>query len=262
MRVLITGANAQGLGGAVARQLAKDAQAAGSECVLALCTSGAGASNRDLADELAGLGARVIALAGDLGDPQTPERLVQEAIAFAGGLDGVVANAGIMKPGRLSKLSLEDWDRVFAVDVRSVWLLAKAAYEPLKDSKGAFVGIASTSALEPYKRGGAYSPAKAAELMLCRLLAVEWARDGIRVNIVSPGVMRTSMNPNLGNPEYMESRHRMIPLGRMGHPGEVARTVAYLLGDGASYITGENITVDGGLLAASLDRIPIGRAFK
>ncbi len=262
MRVLITGANAQGLGGAVARQLAKDAQAAGTKCVLALCTSGAGASNQNLADELADLGARVISLSGDLGDPQTPERLVSEAIAFAGRLDGVVANAGIMNPGRLTKLSLDDWDRVFAVDVRSVWLLAKAAHATLKDSKGSFVGIASTSALETYKLGGAYSPAKAAEVMLCRLLAVEWARDGIRVNIVSPGIMHTAMNPNLGNAEYMESRERMIPLGRMGQPSEVAKTVAYLLGAGASYITGENITVDGGLLTASLDRIPIGRPFK
>ncbi|MBV1688918.1 SDR family oxidoreductase [Novosphingobium sp. G106] len=154
MRVLITGANTEGLGGAVARELAGSAQAAGRNCTLVLCTSGTGPSNLQLADKLRAMGAKVAELHGDLGDPDTPARLVKEAIAFAGGLDGVVANAAIMKPGRLTNLSVEDWDRVFAVDVRSVWLLAKAVYEPLKKSAGAFVGIASTSAFEPYKLGG------------------------------------------------------------------------------------------------------------
>lgn len=261
MRTLVTGANTEGLGGAIARHLAAETQAAGAPCYLVLCTSGYGPPNEELVDELRALGARVTTLHGDLGDPDTPARLVSQAVEFAGGLDGIVANAGIMKPGRMTKLSVEDWDRVFAVDVRSVWLLAKAGYEPLKESRGAFVAVASTSAFEPYKLGGAYSPAKAAEVMLCRLLAMEWARDGIRVNVVSPGIMRTSMNPNLQNQDYVVSRHKMIPLGRFGEPSEIAAAVGYLLGPGASYITGENITVDGGLMRGSLDRIPIGRAF-
>lgn len=261
MRILITGANTEGLGGAIARRLAAEARAIGEQCVLALCTSG-GKSYRGLADELTAMGARIVTLHGDLNDPETPARLVEDAVAFAGGLDGVVANAGLMKPGRLTKLSLEDWDRVFAIDVRSVWLLAKAAHEPLKESKGAFVGIASTSAFEPYKLGGAYSSAKAAEVMLCRQLAIEWGSDGIRVNVVSPGSMRTSMNPNLDSPDYVASRNRMIPIGRLGEPSEIAAAVTFLLGENASYMTGENITVDGGLMRASLDRIPIGRPFK
>lgn len=262
MRTLITGANEAGLGGPIARRLATDANAAGRTCALALCTSGSVQPNTALVEELECLGARVINLHGDLSDPVAPARLVAAAVEFAGGLDGVVANAGIMKPGHLTKLAVEDWDQVLAVDVRSVWLLAKAAYESLKSSKGAFIGVASTSAFEPYKLGGAYSPAKAAEVMLCPLLAMEWARDGIRVNTLSPGVMHTSMNPNLDNPDYVASRHKMIPLGRFGDAAEIAAAVTYLLGDGASYITGENITVDGALLRGSLDRIPIGRAFK
>jgi len=261
MRALITGANSHGLGGAIALRLAADARARQEDCSLALCTSGDGASNAELMTELEASGVRVLGLGGNLADPQVPAQLIDQAVDFAGGLDAVVANAGIMKPGRLNKLSLEDWDTVFAVDVRSVWLLAKASHPALKDSRGAFVGVASTSGIQPYKLGGAYSPAKAAQIMLCQLLAMEWARDGIRVNIVSPGVMRTPMNLNLENADYIASRHRMIPLERLAETSEVAATVAYLLGADASYVTGENITVDGGLLRASLDRIPIGRAF-
>jgi hypothetical protein len=107
MRILITGANEEGLGGAIALRLAAEARAVGEQCTLALCTSG-NRSNGGLVDELAGMGARVVTLHGDLGNPETPARLVDAAVAFAGGLDGVVANAGIMKPGRLTKLSVDD----------------------------------------------------------------------------------------------------------------------------------------------------------
>src|SRR5207302_10252888 len=135
--------------------------------------------------------AEPLARHGDIGSVDAPGRVVSEAVGRFGGLDGLVSNAGINRPGPLVEYSVDDWDRVFAVNTRATWLLAKAAYPALKASRGAIVAVGSMSGSHPHANLGAYGPSKAAVIMLVRVLAQEFGRDGIRVNALSPGMVRT-----------------------------------------------------------------------
>lgn len=243
MRVLITGAS-RGIGRAVAERLARGGAR------VAACASAHGDELDTLLAQIRSDGGQAIGLLGDLQDPATPERLVAQAAAAWGGLDAVVGNAGISSPGMLATLDLAAWDRVFNVNVRAQWLLARAAYPWLQQSRGRLVTIASMSGVQPYSGIGAYSATKAALIMLTRQLAQEWAADGVRVNCVSPGLVRTPLTqPVYDQPEARRAREALVPLHRIAEAdADVAGTVAFLLGPDAGYITGHNLLVDGGLL--------------
>ncbi|MDR6953097.1 glucose 1-dehydrogenase [Ancylobacter sp. 3268] len=252
-RFLVTGAS-RGIGAAVALRLGRQHRA---QLRIALAARSTSAALAEVAAELADLGAAVTTLAGDLTDAAIPARLVAEATAFCGGLDGVVANAGITGPAPLATLDPAEWDRLFAVNARAVWLLAKAAHADLAASRGAFVAVASASGIAPHPGMGAYSASKAALIMLCRQLAQEWAPAGIRVNSVSPGMIRTTLTESIyRDPQVAAERNRIVPLGRVGQAEDVAATVAFLLGPGAGFIVGQNICMDGGYTESALGRIP------
>src|SRR5476649_401057 len=132
-----------------------------------------------------------------------------------GGIDAVVGNAGITAPARLLDLDVAIWDRVFAINTRANWLLGKAAHPHLRKSKGAIVVVASMAGVMPQSPTGAYSPAKAALIMLVQMMAMEWAADGIRVNAVSPGFVHTSMTDSIYRQRRLaQGRARLVPLGR------------------------------------------------
>ena len=249
-RILLTGAS-RGIGRAIAARLAAPGTA------LALCGSRVSAELETVADECRTKGARVVALVGDLAVPESAERLVTEAAESLGGLDAVVSNAGIVAPGTLATLDPADWDRVFSVNVRSPWLIARAAYPHLGASRGAFVAVASMSGVEPYPGTGAYSPSKAALIMLVRTLAQEWAADGVRVNAVSPGLFETAMTaPIYADPQKRAARESLVPAHRIGDPArEIAGLAEFLISDAAAYLTGQNIVVDGGLLDSIQSRL-------
>src|SRR2546425_4767106 len=148
-----------------------------------------------------------------------PARVVGDAIARFGGLDGVVSNAGVNRPGALVSYSVEDWDQLFAVNTRATWLLAKAAHAALKTSRGAIVAVASMSGSNAHANLGAYGPSKAAVIMLVKVLAQEFGRDGIRVNSVSPGMVRTGMTAKVyEDPGLAAERAGRVPLGRVAAP--------------------------------------------
>ncbi|GIK80914.1 MAG: SDR family NAD(P)-dependent oxidoreductase [Hyphomicrobiaceae bacterium] len=245
MRVLLTGAS-RGIGRAIAARLA------GPGAFLALCASSPSAELDAIVATCAERGARVEPLIGDLADPAVPARLVGTATDRLGGLDAVVSNAGVVAPGRLCDLDEEAWDRTFAINVRSAWLLARAAHPHLRAARGSLVAIASMSGVEPYPGTGAYSPSKAALIMLVRSLAQEWAADGVRVNAVSPGLFRTAMTaPIYADPQKTAAREALVPMGRIGDPEQdCAGLVAFLLSPDAGYLTGQNLLVDGGLLGS------------
>ena len=256
MRVLVTGA-ASGIGRATCRRLAHAARARGQAGKLALVDVGPSAALDELAEELRGLGGEALPLYGDMGSADAPGRVVGEAVDRFGGLDGLVSNAGVNRPGPLTKYAVEDWDWLFAVNTRATWLLAKAAYPALKESRGAIVAVGSMSGSNAHAGLGAYGPTKAAVIMLARVLAQELGRDGIRVNSVSPGMVRTGMTERVyGDPEVASARDALVPLGRVATPEDIADVIAVLLGPDARYVNGHDLIVDGGVAGNHLGRLP------
>lgn len=257
MRALVTGAASGGIGGAVCTRLARDAMAQGRPARIVACATGTHPAAHALVAELQAMGVEVLALSGDLADPAVAPRLVAEAVDFCGGaLDALVSNAGMAVPGRLLDLSLHDWDRAFSVHTRAAWLLAQAAYPALKAAGGAMVATGSINGSFPHVGQGAYAAAKAALASLCQTLAMEWAAEGIRVNVVSPGLIPSGINAAVyRDPVQAAARAAMIPMGHTGTVDDVAALVAFLLGPDAKFITGENIFVDGGFARSSLNRM-------
>ncbi|MCW4385477.1 SDR family oxidoreductase [Salinibacterium sp. SYSU T00001] len=240
---IITGA-AGGIGRAAARRLARDAEGPARLALVGRSEE----SLAKLAAELRSEAADIITIAADLSTVDDPVRVVDATVAHFGRLDAVFSNAGIMGGARLTELSVEDFDLAFAVNTRATFLLAKAAHPHLARSQGALVVTGSMGGSAPIPFG-AYSATKAALLMLVRMLAREWGPDGIRVNAISPGMIMTPMSPAAHDPELRRAREGRIPLGRMGDPDDIAAVVSFLLGPDARYITGEDISVDGGVRA-------------
>jgi len=245
MRVLVTGAS-RGIGRAICLRLAQQG------AQIAACASAHADELAVVVDEATRAGGKVVPLLGNLSDPAVPARLVAEAVSALGGLDAVVSNAGVSRPSTLVNLELEDWEFLLAVNMRAPWLLAKAAHGALRESRGSFVSVASMSGVQPYPGMGAYSPSKAGVLMLLRVLAQEWAADGIRVNAVSPGLIHTSLTAKVyADPQVKAAREALIPQHRIGDPAaDIAGVVAFLISQDAAYLTGQNILADGGLLDA------------
>ena len=256
MHVLVTGA-ASGIGRATCLRLARDASARGGKAKIAAVDLMSAPGLPALIDELGGLGAEALAFHGDMGDADAPARVVGEAVERLGGLDGLVSNAGVNRPGPLVDYSVEDWDRVFAVNTRATWLLAKAAYPALRASRGAIVVVASMSGSHAHANLGAYGPSKAAVIMLVEVLAQELGRDGIRVNALSPGMVRTGMTARVyADARIAAERDALVPLGRVATPEDMADVIAFLLGPDARYVNGHNLVADGGVSGNLLGRLP------
>jgi NAD(P)-dependent dehydrogenase (short-subunit alcohol dehydrogenase family) len=256
MRILVTGA-ASGIGRATCIRVARDARARGAPARIGAVDLGPSAGLDGLVAELTALGAEALSLQGDMGEPDAPARVVEATISRFGGLDGLVSNAGINRPGLLLDYKVEDWDRVFAVNTRATWLLARAAHPALKHSRGAIVAVASMSGSNAHANLGAYGPSKAAVIMLVRVLAQEFGPDGIRVNSLSPGMVRTGMTARVYADERIAAeRGGMVPLGRVATPEDMADVIAFLLGADARYINGHDLVVDGGITGNLLGRLP------
>ncbi len=188
-------------------------------------------------------------------DVSNPDEVAATFAAIAealGPVDILVNNAGISSSTPFAELTLQEWNRVLAVNLTSVFVCSKAVTSPMMTrGSGAIINIASLSG----KRGGslmnrsAYAASKAGMIGLTKALAREFAPHGIRVNAIAPGQFDTRMSARLRTD--IEIRDRIlstIPLGRFGAPGEVAGAVAFLASDDASYITGETINIDGGVM--------------
>jgi NAD(P)-dependent dehydrogenase (short-subunit alcohol dehydrogenase family) len=256
MRVLVTGA-ASGIGRATCLRLARDARASGRAARVAAVDVGPSGELDRLAGELRELGAEALSLHGDMGTPDAPGRVVDEAIQRFGGLDGLVSNAGINRPGPLVDYAVEDWDRLFAVNTRATWLLAKAAHPALRAAGGSIVAVGSVSGTHAHAGLGAYGPSKAAVIMLVRVLAQELGPDGVRVNTVSPGMTRTGMTARVyADARVAAERDALVPLGRVATPDDMAAAIAFLLSPDARYVNGHDLVVDGGVTGNFLGRLP------
>jgi NAD(P)-dependent dehydrogenase (short-subunit alcohol dehydrogenase family) len=256
MHVLVTGA-ASGIGRATCLRLARDGKTRDRATRIAAVDVGPSGPLDELIDELRRLDVEAAPLYGDMGSADQPARVVSEAVARFGGLDGLVSNAGINRPGRLAEYSVDDWDRVFAVNTRATWLLAKAAHPALKAARGAIVAVGSMSGSYAHANLGPYGPSKAAVIMLVQVLAQEFGGDGIRVNAVSPGMVRTGMTAKVyADSRVAAERDAMVPIGRVATPEDIADVVAFLLGPDARYVNGHDLVVDGGVSGNFLGRLP------
>lgn len=256
MRVLISGGSS-GIGASASLRIAEAAIARGVRPMIAVCGHQPTSTQEEVVRSIQSMGGTAIALVGDLSDPAVPGQLVEAAVAEFGGLDALVANAGIARPGTICDVSLEDWDDMFSVNLRGPWLLAKASYPHLKATRGAACFTSSMSGQIPHAGSGAYSPTKAALTMLAQTLALEWAPDGVRVNVVSPGMTRTPMTEKMyADPEIKKAREAIIPLARIGQPADIANVIEFLVGPLSGYVTGQDICVDGGFSKSILSHIP------
>jgi len=240
---LVTGANS-GIGYAVAERLLADGFALG------YATQAQEQRHREAFQRLSARG-RAHWAVGDLGDATAPERLVAETVEALGRIDVLVNNAGLSTAGPALELTADDFDTLFAIDVRAAFLLAQAAAKRM-DEGGTIVNVTSVHEHVPRPGFVLYAAAKAALGMLTRGLALELAEHRIRVNAVAPGVIATERNV-----DDARSLDPDVPLGRPGRPEEVAALVSWLCSDEASYVTGASYLVDGGMTQQVVD-VPAG----
>jgi NAD(P)-dependent dehydrogenase (short-subunit alcohol dehydrogenase family) len=233
--VLVTGA-AGGIGRAIAERFAHD----GDVVVLA-----------DLDEaRLRALSAvpECMVLPLDVTDPVAVIAAVADIEARYGRLDVLVNNAGILRPTGATEISPEEWDLVLGVNLTGAFLCSQAAYRLLGLAPaGRIVNMSSTAGKSTSTLGGAhYTAAKAGLLGLTRHLAREFARDGVTVNAVCPGLIDTEMVAGNISAEQVAEYARTFPISRLGRPAEVADLVAFLASDQASYITGTSADINGG----------------
>ncbi|WP_017884452.1 SDR family NAD(P)-dependent oxidoreductase [Leucobacter sp. UCD-THU] len=248
-RVLVTGASG-GVGGGIARRFA----AAGAH--VAVHYRGASAASVDaafeLVEQLRAHGSHAVAVRADLGEPGSAGRLVEETVRALGGLDGLVNNAGIQPLTPLAETSREEWDEVLATNLGAVFELSQAAAAAMgaagtRPSRW-ITHIASVEASRPAPAHAHYAVAKAGLVMHARAAALELGPAGIRVNTVSPGLVD---RPGLAEawPEGVESWISHAPLGRLATSRDIGNACVLLASPAAAFITGQDLAVDGGMLA-------------
>jgi 3-oxoacyl-[acyl-carrier protein] reductase len=237
---LVTGGS-RGIGAAIARKLATDGAA------VALTYASAADKARAVALEIEAGGGRVAVIQADHADPAAPRVTVEQTVKALGRLDILVNNAGIFAGGPLEEATVEELDRILAVDVRAVFLASQAAASHMTDG-GRIINIGSALAERvPGPGMTLYAMSKSALAGLTKGLARDLAATGITVSLVQPGAIDTDMNPQDGPAgDFLRG---VTPLGHYGDVQDIAAAVAYLAGTGGRYVNGASLTVDGGLAA-------------
>ncbi|MFV0307887.1 MAG: SDR family NAD(P)-dependent oxidoreductase [Desertimonas sp.] len=235
-RALVTGA-AQGIGRAIAERMAAEG-----------ATLGLIDLDPDVKNVADGLGARASTV--DLGDADATRGVIDEVIGELGGIDILVNNAGIFQLMALLDLSIQDWDRMHAINTRSMLVTTQVAARAMigAGTGGAVVNLASMVAKQPAPDQAHYAASKAGVIALTQAAALELGPAGIRVNCVCPGYVLTAMGADTRTPEMVTEWSARSPLGRCAEPDDVAGVVTFLASDDAAYLTGQSVNVTGGMI--------------
>jgi 3-oxoacyl-[acyl-carrier protein] reductase len=202
---------------------------------------------QNVAKEIRAIGRPSLAIAADVSSSDDVTRLIEGIISDFGQIDILVNNAGIARDQLLLRMSEEDWDSVLNIDLKSVFLCTKAATRyMLKARRGRIINISSIVGLVGNPGQANYASAKAGIIGFTRTIAKEVASRSITVNAIAPGFIDTDMTKGLVEKQRQELQGR-IPLGRLGTPEDVANAVTFLASEDAGYITGQVLTVDGGM---------------
>jgi NAD(P)-dependent dehydrogenase (short-subunit alcohol dehydrogenase family) len=244
---LVTGAS-YGVGAATALALARD----GFDIAV---TATDAAHLTDTVKELEAVGVRAVALALDLRDEASIAQAAAKAVAVFGQIDMLVNNAGANLRKLAAEVTTAEWDAVMAVNIRGAFFLTQQVGRHLiaAGRGGCIVNVASTHGLVGALERSTYGISKAALIGMTRMLAVEWAPHGIRVNAIAPGRLDTPSPSRAGkgaDPDYMDAMLKRIPLHRLASVDEVAASAAYLASPAAAAMTGQVLVLDGGLTAA------------
>ena len=241
-KVIVTGASS-GIGRATAERFLSEAAAV-------TLVGRRESALRDVASRHAN-GRNAFVIAADLSDEKQTEASIARAVDMMGGLDLLVNAAGILKAGRIEGTTLELWDEMMNINLRSVFHLMRLAVPHLEPSRGNIVNVSSVTGPRSFPGVLAYCVSKAAVDQLTRCAALELAAKGIRVNAVNPGVVVTELHRAGGmNDEayaaFLEHSKTTHPLGRVGEPEEIADLIYFLASDRAGWITGATVSIDGG----------------
>ncbi len=245
-KVAIVTGGSRGIGRAIAVGLAE----AGANVVIAARKAGDLAETERLVRET---GREALSVETNIRDAAALENLVKQATDAFGGIDVLVNNAATNPVfGPIANVDERAWDVVMNTNVKAAFLLSKLVREVMAGGTGgSIINVSSTGGLRPSRGLGAYSVSKAALIMLTRVCAAEWGRDGIRVNTLSPGLIRTEFSRALWEDEQrLETTVQQMPAGRIGLPEDMVGTAVFLASDASAYITAQNIVIDGGQTGA------------
>ncbi|MBA1197815.1 3-oxoacyl-ACP reductase FabG [Pseudomonas plecoglossicida] len=240
-KVALVQGGSRGIGAAIVRRLALQ----GAHVAFTYVSSAGPA--QALAEEINSAGGKALALRADSADASAVQQAVKNTVDAFGRLDILVNNAGVLAVAPVAEFDLAEFDRMLAVNVRSVFVASQAA-APHLGQGGRIINIGSTNAERmPFAGGAPYAMSKSALVGLTKGLARDLGPQGVTVNNVQPGPVDTDMNPADG--DFANSLIPLMAVGRYGHAEEIASFVAYLAGPEAGYITGASLTVDGGFSA-------------
>ncbi len=203
---------------------------------------------KEVASEIEKLGRRVLVLKADVSKVSEVDEMVKKALDKFTKIDILVNNAGITRDNLILRMSEEEWDQVLDINLKGAFNCLKAVARPMmKQRRGRIINIASVVGIMGNPGQANYAASKAGIIGLTKSAAKELASRGINVNAIAPGFIKTAMTEDLSD-EVKERLTSQIPLKRLGEVADVANLVVFLTGDDASYITGEVIKVDGGML--------------
>jgi NAD(P)-dependent dehydrogenase (short-subunit alcohol dehydrogenase family) len=241
---LVTGGS-RGLGRVIAEALA---EAGAAVCVTSRSREAAEAAAADLRD---GTGASVVGIAGEVGSGDAVSSLAREAVRQLGHVDILVNNAGVNIRGEAGDLTEADWDTVLDTNLKGVFLVSRALGPAMCERRwGRVINLSSMLASIALPGRAPYASSKAGVVGLTRVLALEWAKCGVTVNAICPGPFATDMNRQLLNdPAKYEAFVQKLPIGRWGELHEIKGIALFLASDASSFMTGAELTIDGGWTA-------------